>query len=178
VTVLYPYVRAATWVDGSTTDTAAKRNTIEDGIFNAHQQPAVRATANAVQSINNSTQTALVFQTESYDQAGGAASTQHDLVTNNSRLTCLYAGIYVITGFMDFGLSAAGTQRQGRIRVGGATNIAVQTTQPSASHGSELVVTAHYALAVNDYVELTANQDSGGALNVGASRWFAMVRVG
>jgi hypothetical protein len=180
--VTFPYVRAATWVDGSTTDTAAKRNTIEDGIFNAHQQPAVRVTHNTTQSITNNTDTALAFNTERFDQAGGASSTQHDTVTNNSRLTCRFAGIYQITGQVEWASSAAGARRI-YLRVGGATIICRSPAVAGATDDvGRLTLSTLYSLAVNDFVELIVWQNSGGALNVASaanySPDFMMVRVG
>jgi len=173
--VVFPYVKAAAWVDGSTTDTAAKRNTIEDGIFNAHQQPAVRVFHNTTQSITSGVETTLAFNSERFDQAGGAASTQHDTVTNNSRLTCLYAGVYQITATITW---ASGPSNSGLlIRLNGVTRIGyIENSGATAS------VTTLYALAVNDYVEARVVQTSGSPINIASSAAqspeFMMVRVG
>jgi hypothetical protein len=179
-----PFVKDATFSDGSgggTPITAAKLNNIEQGVFDAHLMPAVRVFHNASQSITSSTITALAFNSERFDTAGGSASTQHDTVTNNSRLTCRFAGKYMITGQIAWQVSSSGTQRQVGIRVNGSTYIAFLTIQPSASHGSEASIATIYDLAVNDYVQLVVVQDSGGALNVSAagnySPEFSMVRV-
>jgi hypothetical protein len=188
--VVYPYQKNATWVDGSgggTPITAAKLNIYEDGIFNAHQQPAVRVTHNANQAIlTTATFVTIAFNTERFDQAGGAASTQHDTVTNNSRLTCLYAGIYQITGQAQIESSNAGTTRALRIRLNGSTPIGqtqiVASAFPVAPADLVLNCTALYSLAVNDYVELQGYQDTGVTRNVflagNISPEFMMVRVG
>jgi hypothetical protein len=179
-----PFVKDATFADGSgggTPITAAKLNNIEQGVFDAHLMPAVRVFHNASQSITSSTPTALAFNSERFDTAGGSASTQHDTVTNNSRLTCRYAGKYLITGHVAWPINAAGTQRQTIIRLNGTAYIAWQTVQPSGGHGSETSVATVYDLAVNDYVQLIVNQYSGGALSLPAvgnySPEFSMVRV-
>jgi hypothetical protein len=82
-----PFVKDTTFADGSgggTPITAAKLNNIEQGVFDAHLMPAVRVYHNTTQSVSTATHTALAFNSERFDTAGGAASTQHDTVTNNS----------------------------------------------------------------------------------------------
>lgn len=174
-----PYTKNTTWADGSgggTPDTASKKNLIEDGIYNAHLQPAVRVTHNAAQSIPNTTETVLAFNTERFDTAGGAADTQHDTVTNNSRLTCKYAGIYQITGNAEWASSP--TSCSINIRLNGTTKIG--RTFVTADNRTMSVSTL-YQLAVNDYVELTVNQNSGAGVNINStgnySPEFMMVRV-
>lgn len=177
-----PYVKLA-WVDGTPNQgSAANFNHVEEGILDVSQAPAVRVFHNAAQSITNNTVTALAFNSERFDQAGGVASTQHDTVTNNSRLTCLYAGVYQISGGIQWA-AAAGGERQLIIRHSvGPTSIRVRNDFGSASITQDQVVTALYALAVNEYVELCVFQNSGGALNVNVSGAispeFEMVRVG
>src|SRR5712671_3909345 len=97
--IVVPYVKQ-TWIDnnGANPVSAARLGVLEEGILDVSQAPAVRVFHNAAQSTTNITQTVLAFNSERYDQAAGAAAAQHDTVTNNSRLTCLYAGIYKITG--------------------------------------------------------------------------------
>lgn len=179
--VTFPYVRAAVWSDGSTTDTAAKRNTIEDGIFNAHQQPAVRVFHNANQTITNATDTALAFNSERFDTAGGAASTQHDTVTNNSRLTCRFAGKYLITADVEWGANANGI-RAASLRLNAATIIAkTQILGAGASVRVVCNVSTVYDLAVNDFVEVVVFHDNGGsgtvAVTANYSPEFMWVRV-
>lgn len=153
---------------------------LEEGILDVSLAPAVRVFHNASQSITTATATALAFNSERYDQAGGAASTQHDTVTNNSRLTALYAGVYAISATIEWATNATGERYVG-IRYQGTTDIARQRVQASAAIPITLNVSAHYALAVNEYVEVMVFQTSGGALNVTVggnySPEFSMVRV-
>lgn len=180
-----PYVPNTAWADGSgggTPITAAKLNTLEQGISDAHLMPAVRVFHNTTQSIPNLTDTALVFNSERFDTVGGVASTQHDTTTNTSRLTCRYAGKYLVTGHLEWsGTGTTGTRRI-KVRLNGTTIIAVGTpgdATADANTGSN--VTTIYDLAVNDYVELIVLQSSGSALNVVStgnySPEFMMVRV-
>ena len=177
-----PYTRE-TWVDDTTLATASRLNNIEVGIVDAHKMPAVRVYHNANQSITNTTNTALAFNSERFDQAGGSASTQHDVSTNNSRLTCRHAGVYHIIGGCHFAANATG-QRTLFLRLNGATAIAYAPRGfgLSSLDSTSLLVATHYDLAVNDYIEMVVYQDSGGALNVlnGAnySPEFSMTRVG
>src|SRR5262245_13632341 len=128
-----PYV-AQTWADGSgggTPLSAARLNVIEAGVKEVSYAPAVRVFHNANQAIVTATVTALAFNSERIDQAGNAADTQHDTVTNNSRLTCKYAGVYDIGACIAWEVVAAGTYRQIGIRLNGTTIIAYQTALAS-----------------------------------------------
>lgn len=174
-----PYAET-TWVDNTTDANAAHMNQIEQGIEDAHLMPAVRVFHNAAQSITTGTVTALAFNSERFDTVGGVASNMHDTVTNNSRLTCRYAGVYQITGMVAWAVNATGF-RQAQIRLNGTTIIGSRDEiAASASFGTEMQVTSLYQLAVNDFVELVVQQTSGGALNVNSSAnyspEFMMVR--
>ena len=181
-----PYVKAgAPFIDHPSspdaTFAAVDANTLDDGIYAAHLMPAVRAYHNTNQSINNTTLTALALNSERFDQAGGAASTQHDTSSNNSRLTCRFAGIYDIRGLAEFANNSTGA-RELVIRLNGVDEIGSVLVMTAVGFVTLLSVSAHWAMAVNDYVELMAYQSSGGALNVVStakrSPEFSMVRVG
>jgi hypothetical protein len=174
-----------TWVDGSgggTPVSAARLNTIEAGIRDAHFQPAVRVTHNANQSTTNTVAFTVAFNTEAFDQASNASDTMHDTVTNNSRLTCRYAGVYDIKAQIEWAASATG-QRTVAIKLNGATQIGLANQDATAGGGTtSQICQVLYSLAVNDYVEVLVTQSSGGALNVLTSTnvigpAFSMVRV-
>jgi hypothetical protein len=78
-----------TWVDGdpSKPTSAARMGVIENGIFDAHFQPAARAKRTTTQAVATSTWTLVSFDGEDFD-----TDTIHDNVTNNDRLTCKTAG--------------------------------------------------------------------------------------
>lgn len=161
-----PYVKQS-WTDGSgggTPVSAARLGVLEEGVFDVSYAPAVRVFHNAAQSIANNAFAALNFNSERFDQAGNAASTMHDTVTNNTRLTCRYAGVYQITGNCGFAASATG-QRAIRIRLNGTTYISSDSRVNAGAVLIDTTTTTLYPLAVNDYVELMVFQDSGGALN-------------
>lgn len=161
-----PYA-AQTWTDGSSDVSAARMLVIENGIKEVSLAPAARVFHNANQSITNNTWTSLAFNSERYDQAGGSADTQHDTVTNNSRLTCRYAGVYQITGTAAFAANSTGV-RYIRIFHQGTTIISpVQINfTPGGADATILNVTTDWLMAVNEYVELQVFQTSGAGLNV------------
>jgi hypothetical protein len=109
-----PFVKDATFADGSgggTPITAAKLNNIEQGVFDAHLMPAVRVYHNASQSIPSATEPRWRSTASGLTPPAASASTQHDTVTNNSRLTCRYAGKYLITGARRLRRQRSGAQR-------------------------------------------------------------------
>ena len=171
------------WVDGSSGNTplsAARMNDIEQGIFDAHYMPAVRVFHNAAQSTTTGVDFTLAFNSDRFDQASNASDTMHDTVTNNSRLTCRYGGVYEIKGNVEFAANGTGS-RVAKIKLNGTTVIAQMRIVAAASDNHALQVSCAYALALNDYVELVVQQSSGGALNVNStgnySPEFSMVRV-
>lgn len=180
------YVKNTTWADGSgggTAITAAKLNNVESGIFDAHYQAAARVTHNTTQNVTNVTETALAFNTERFDTESNAASTIHDTASNNSRLTCRTAGKYQITANIQWDSNNTGV-RQLSIRLNGTTFIARvgQASTGTALGWTNQSVSTLYDLAVNDYVEATVWQDSGGTRTIDfGSNWtpeFMMVCVG
>lgn len=177
-----PYVKQ-TWTDGSggaTPLSAARLGVIEQGVFDVSLAPAVRVYNSVSLNINTATDTALTFDGERFDQAGGVASTMHDNVTP-SRLTCRYAGVYQITGSVMFQASATGF-RMVRIRLNGATFISHGlVVSNSGTIETGMTTAALWSLAVNDYVELVVQHTTGAGLNILAapatSPEFMMARV-
>lgn len=101
-------------------------------------------------------------------------------VTGNSltfaptRLFCQLAGLYVITGNVDWAAAATGV-RSLFIRVNGATYVADdQRANAGASDAVRNNVTAQYRLAVGDYVELIAWHNQGSAMNVFATAQYSL----
>jgi hypothetical protein len=136
-----------------------------------------RAYHNAAQVAVSGTPLALAMNSERYD-----TDTIHDLVTNNSRLTCKTAGKYLIGANVEFAAAAAVVHFLS-IRLGGATYIA-QNSARCAAGAAILSVSVNciYDLAVGNYVEAVALQTSGGNLNVNASGNYSpefwMQRIG
>lgn len=106
---------------------------------------------------------ALTFDTETYDVGG-----MHSTSVNTSRITVPTdgAGTYDIGGSIQWATNATG-YREIAIRVNGTTIISYSRVPNSGGvDGSRVAIHTQYRLAVGDFVELLANQNSGGALNV------------
>lgn len=135
--------------------------------------PIVRLGARVYNSANisipNNSFTALTFDSERFD-----TDSIHSTVVNTSRLTIQTAGKYIIVGQVRFA-AAAGGRRQIRIFLNGATIIS--SVEPNVvadgTANPKLIATTIYDLAVGEYVELEAFQDSGGAINVLTSANFS-----
>lgn len=131
---------------------------------NMQTVPQARVYNSGAQTVNNVTATALTFDTERYDS--GTSTEQHSTSSNTSRLTCRVAGLYAIGGCLHFEEDATG-ERFASVRVNGSTEIAQAQVKASttAGFGTQVTVNTQYRLAVGDYAELVASQNSGGALD-------------
>lgn len=140
--------------------------------------PATRVYNTSNQSIANATGVALAFNSERFD-----TDSIHDVVTNNSRLKCNTAGIYLIFATIAFDANVTGI-RQVDFYLNGATLLAQQRINAVSDPtlGSTISLSTVYSLAINDYVQTFVYQTSGGALNVAAAGnftpEFGMVRIG
>jgi len=134
----------------------------------------VRHSAN--QSIANNTPTVLTFDTEGYDTDG-----IYD-AGSPTRLTCQTAGKYLIFALATFAYNAAtGKRHIIRLKLNNTTEIgSAEGVSGGGNPGLTAVTT--YNLSVGDYVEVTAYQDTGGALNIVSeglySPAFMMQRIG
>ena len=144
-----------------------------DELAGADKTLAVRAERTTNQSIANATSTAVSFDTDNSDSWGiwsvGAAT----------RLTAPIPGRYLAIGYLHFASNDNGI-RSGIIRTDGSSVIAQQdvvvrntvvtgggVTQTNTAYVIKLnVISAPFTLATNQYVELLAYQDSGGALDI------------
>jgi hypothetical protein len=126
----------------------------------------VSAYKSAVQSINNSTWTALTFDTENFD-----TNTFHDNSTNNTRLTIPTGkgGYYSIGGNIVFAGNATGIRAVGIYKNGSAF---VYVSGIPGGVASDIRANFAYvmSLTAGDYVEVYALQTSGGALNIMSSQ--------
>lgn len=126
------------------------------------------------QSVANNTPTVLAFNSEVFNDSG-----MHNLAGDNSKLTCIAAGKYLIEANIYFDNNATGL-REIDILVNGSP---VATTQESAisGGGKASIISATLKLAVGDYVQMRVSQGSGSSLNIianGFSPYFSAVRVG
>jgi hypothetical protein len=111
------------------------------------------------QSIANGSWTVMPFDTEIVDSYSG-----HSTVTNTSRYTCQLAGWYRVTVRAAFATNSTGSRgarvhKNGAYIQGGANLLGAGTL-------NAIVEASHVLLlAVGDYVEGAAGQNSGGSLS-------------
>jgi hypothetical protein len=127
-----------------------------------------RAYNNGTQSIPNTTDTALTFDTEDYDTDG-----YHSTSANTSRMTIPTgkAGKYLVHGHTTYAVGNTTGDRILVIRKNGSDvpGSGVSVVPHTGSVLLRLDTTAIVDLAVGDYVEAFAFQSSGGNLNAGAT---------
>jgi hypothetical protein len=135
----------------------------------------------SAQSLTNGAGTNITFDTADFDNYDG-----HSTSLNTSRYTAQVAGIYQLGGGVCFAANTAGRRGGWFLKNGSiiAGSEAITTTTASATCDVPMRVT-FVSLAVTDFVELAAFQDSGGALNTSVAsaqqhptmtiRWIALV---
>jgi hypothetical protein len=139
----------------------------------AGPSPACQAYRSTPQSIPHASGTPISLDAERFD-----TDNIHDVATNQDRLTCRTAGRYVITGYAFWAVSGAGAQRRLTLfssALGGV--IAGISVPPGASYDPYQAPAAILDMAVGDYVQMYAYQDSGAALNIQGGATLSMARI-
>lgn len=106
---------------------------------------------------------------------------QHDNSINNTRLTCVKDGMYIINAILSFAANTTGNRDLLLLR-NGTEYIGQQRLQAFASGVTYCNVCVSMPLAVNDYIEMQGRQYSGGSLGIyyanTSSNWMSLVRIG
>jgi hypothetical protein len=122
--------------------------------------PAVRVTNSTSESIPNSSNTVLTFDTNEYDNAG-----MHSTSTNTSRLTAPVSGVYEVVGDVAWAEKSTGGRTLAILK-NGSTNVGDSSVSVNSGvYGTEEEVTTQVRLSAGDYVVLSGFQNSGGPLN-------------
>jgi len=180
--VVIPYVKQ-TWSDGSSSASAARFGVIEDGVFDAHNMPTVRAVRTATQTITTATWTLVAWSgTDAWD-----TDAMHDPVTNNARLIAKHAGkfqwsVVLQWQFGNTGFRIMQVQKNSEALPATANTGVYQGGQVNAganSSGATLPLSASGIadLAVNDYLAVVCYQDQGSSLTLGTDSYFSMTRL-
>ena len=112
-------------------------------------------------NVPNNVATPIPFN-QTTNQNGGL----HSDSSQNTRLTIFRAGIYFISGHVQWPAAVNGIRKLG-IRRNGAQMIASQAEEPPAPPiDIDQSVSTGYRLEVADFIEIIAFQTSGGALNI------------
>lgn len=108
------------------------------------------------------------FNSERYDTAS-----MHSTSVNTGRITVPIAGLYLITGNVEF--AANGTGIRGiKVRANGTTDLgAIFFPNNGGSLGTGVALATVYKLAANDYIELHAFQNSGGNLGLSSAASYS-----
>lgn len=128
--------------------------------------PCARVYRSSDQSISNSSNTVITFNSERYD-----TESIHSTSSNTGRLTAQTAGVYCISVTVSWE-GALNGYRSLSIRINGSTTVAAtlrNTTSGGIVEGADQTVTTDYYLGVGDYAEAVVFQNSGGSLKVWSS---------
>jgi len=136
--------------------------------------PAVRAVLSASTLVATATDVAIAFDAaDAYD-----TDSLHNPASNNTRITCNVAGVWIFGGWYEMEVNSAGT-RSIYLRLNGTTIFARHRIPTVGGSGvvDDLSITGELKVAATDYVELIANQNSGSSLNVTQSQFWASYRT-
>ena len=167
--------------------TATQLNTMKAASDFWALTPRAYVYQSSVTSIANSAAswTLLPMQAEVFDIVQSGDSPMHDTTTDPSRIYIRTTGKYEINGQVQIVLNSAG-YRAAQVRLNaagsgsGGTQVALNVVDASSAALVSLPIpTVEVALTDGDYVELFAQQNSGGALNtiVGAGVTFLRVKL-
>ena len=135
-------------------------NNLVTDITELYTDISVKVYHDAAQSIPDSTETALAFNSELYD-----TDTMHDTVTANTKITIVTPGKYNLIGYAVFNTNETGN-RWLTLCINGTRHVGQSRVGAVSGDFTILNATAEELMAAGDYVELTVYQNSGGALNV------------
>lgn len=128
--------------------------------------PRVQAYHNANQSITNDVDQVVALNSERYD-----TDTMHNTVSGTSRIRFNTAGIYIVTFQCSFASNTVGDRKafirkNGQLPIGGNEKL-----PPAGAFESSLTITIQEYFTTTDYIQPIVKQDSGGALNLLATRY-------
>jgi hypothetical protein len=128
-------------------------------------KPICKLGHSLAQSIANTTDTALTWNTELYDPRG-----MHSTSSNPTRVTPPDAGIYIVQAVVAFFANTTGS-RELYFRVNGTDEDPGMNVAATTSATRALCISGMFFLnGTTDYIEAMVRQDSGGALNTALDR--------
>ena len=159
-----PYVDPQT-IDNPTTGQpipAAWGDAVRDALEFFAEPPQCSVSGSAVSSTSGN-ETILTAGSEAYD-----TDTMHSTASNTSRITCNTAGKFLFWRSVSFAANGTGYRRI-NYKLNGGSAVTILTVDAVATAGvpnTVLSFTFSVPLAVNDYVEISAHQLSGGPLDI------------
>lgn len=144
---------------------------VRDNFVAIANPPRCSISHSTTQSVTNATWTAMSADTEEYD-----TDAMHSTVTNNSRITIVTAGLYLVTAAVSWAANATGS-RGARLWLSGVAAVPGTVAQASATDSNVSTVTVTVSLSAGAYIEVQGLQRSGGALDgqlrYAQARWVA-----
>ncbi len=156
------YTTPATSTAGTALTASFLNTYVRDNVaWMATDSPACRAFNSGVVSVTNNAETLLTYDSERFDNAA-----VHSTSVNTGRMTVPTggAGKYAVGYIVTFAASAAGVReayvrQNGTLKIGGG---GIPITNGNFAQGMGFTV---YVMAVADYFDTSAFQNSGGPLN-------------
>ena len=142
---------------------AAWGDQVRDDLEFLVESPGCSVYKAAAVSTTSGSETVLVADSENYD-----LDTMHSTSSNTSRITCNTAGKYHFWATVSFAANSTGYRRV-NCKVNGGSADTLMTMNAVTTGGpinTVIAVSWSQVLAVDDYVEISAAQLSGGALDV------------
>lgn len=159
------YTTPATFVAGNVLTAAQLNTNIRDNIaWAATDSPAARAYRNSLQSVTTGVSADITFDQERFDNAA-----VHSTAVNTNRFTVPTggAGKYVLGATVFAAANASASVWQTYLLINGVTACGRVTPKFDATLVSGATLMTVYSMAVADYMTLTIDQASGGAVNYG-----------
>lgn len=160
----YPVPNPPTRAAGTPLNAGVYEDDVTEGVQFLANVPVFVGVQSSVQSTSTGGWTVMTFDTETVDTYGG-----HSNSVNNSRYTAQRAGYYRVTGTASFATNSTGSRgcrisKNGSVVTGSGQLVGAGTLNAVVACAATLVF-----LAVGDYVELSAGQNSGGSLSTNNS---------
>ena len=143
--------------------TATAHNAIGTNVNNYRVPPACRQYLASSTRANGDSivawTSAAIYDTES------PSDPMHSTSTNNTRITIRTAGLYLVVGNGNWGVSATGNLRAINIKRNGSF-IAGSGSARNQFDGAQVTATHVMSASVGDYFEMETGQNTGGSLSM------------
>ena len=128
--------------------------------------PAFRASRGSNQTVSNSTDTVILFDTENYD-----TDNAYDPSTGRFTVPSGEAGKYLITANLRFN-SSTSNRNALDIKINDSSSGTTASEWTSGQYGT-LILTTTYDLSVGDFINVRYFQSSGGSIEVRTESFFS-----
>lgn len=135
--------------------------------------PYAHVYSSAGQSITTNTSTVLSFNAEVEDIGG-----LHSTTTNNSRITAVDAGLYHVTGQVQYPTGIGSGTVDCKVQVNGTVNTGPYDSRAIPGGVPAVNISSLIRLAAGDYIQLLTYQSSGASVTTtaGAFNTFLQAR--